>query len=513
MRNLFISILLCFMAWGMASCFEDDSTLGTIDVPDIEIGELRDTIIISYVGNVLHVSPVVTTAYPESDLTYAWYVYSGTDAMDDGFRTNKIADTKELDYEVNLSTGTYTLVFEVTSTANNYSAMTTMSLTTTTSFSNGFYILKETADGNTELDLLTSDGMIEGLMENLLGTPLSGAPINVSLTYNHGYINPDDQEMATTNMVHVFAEGEFHSFRTEDMLETFNNETVKFEPTPGETFGAMIEDANGILCASSNGVYRLNTGATSGRVGIPSVTGDYSHFHYQGLSYGLMGDYVWNADEHAVYSFYSNTPYEYDLPAGFTQENLEYVASSQNFTGFSDVAWFLLEDNATGRRMLLSCDMMGVTATALDEDLHIAQGDIVAGIGRDATIIYVVDNNQIYFYDFSSGEEVEDPVSLPGLPAGETISYLSNQYVAITDFFGSIDETQSVNYLVVATQAGDSYKIYVYDNLVGGVPNAQPVQVEEGTGRVEAVRYLTLYASSINMFNYFSGGTPYPFGD
>ena len=211
----------------MTACFDDDSTLGTIDVPGIEIGELRDTLITSYVGNVLHVSPEVTTAYPESDLTYAWYYYqnvsSGTsNDLEDGFRTNKIADTKDLDYEVNLSTGSYTLVLEVTSKTNNYSATATMTLTTVTSFSNGFYILKETADGNTEVDLLATDGLIEGLMSNVLGEPLAGAPLNLSITYNHPYINPDDLQMGATSMLHVFSEGDYHSFRTEDMLETFN---------------------------------------------------------------------------------------------------------------------------------------------------------------------------------------------------------------------------------------------------------------------------------------------------
>ena len=520
MKNLLANILLLFFAASLTSCFDDDSTLGTIDVPDIEIGELRDTIIVSYVGNILHVSPEVTTAYPESDLEYAWYIYqnvsTGTDnSLEDGFRTNKRADTKELDYEVNLSTGSYTILFEVTSITNDYSRTTSMTLTTSTSFSNGFYILKETANGDTEVDLLTPDGfLIEGLMENVLGAPISGTPLNLSLTYNHGYINPDNQEMAQTNMVHVFSQNEFHSFRTEDMLETFNNETIKFEGTdPDETFGVILEDANGILCASSNGVYRLSTGATSGRIGLPSVSGDYSNFHYQGLSYGLMGDFAWNEDEHCLYSPYFGTPYEYELPSGLTQNNLECVASSQNFTGFTDQAWYLVEDNSTNRRALL-IGSMNVEVVDLDEDSHLANADIVAGIGRDATIIYAVDDNQIYLYNFNEREESSEPITLPGLPSGETISYISNQYVCIMDDWGmSVVEEQSVNYLIVATESGEGYKLYVYDNLVGGVPDSQPAEVVESSGSVKAVRYLTLYASSIGMFGYFSGGTPYPFGD
>ena len=527
MRKLYLGILILFFAWGMTACFDDDSTLGTIDVPGIEIGELRDTLITSYVGNVLHVSPEVTTAYPESDLTYAWYYYqnvsSGTsNDLEDGFRTNKIADTKDLDYEVNLSTGSYTLVLEVTSKTNNYSATATMTLTTVTSFSNGFYILKETADGNTEVDLLATDGLIEGLMSNVLGEPLAGTPLNLSITYNHPYINPDDLQMGTASMLHVFSEGDYHSFRTEDMLETFNRGTLKFEAAPGdEVFGAMIEDGNGILCASSNGIYRIGTvTGNSGKIGMPTLAGDYSRFHYQGLSYGLNGDCIWNADEHCLYSFYFATPYEYELPAGFTQENLEYVASSVCNDGGGmmgyDYAWYIVEDNATGRRAIITYAysmFMGenLSVTALDEGLHIAKGEVIAGVGRDATIIYVVDGGQLYFYNFLTGEEV--PVTLPGLPAGEEIAYLTNQYLAIVDWMGNYDAAQSENYLVVATESGEGYKLYVYDTLVGGVPDAAPSRTVSGSGSVKAVRYLTLNASAISSFNYFYGGTPYPFGD
>lgn len=527
MKKLYISILLLFMAWGMSACFEDDSTLGTVDVPDIEIGELRDTLITSYVGNVLHISPEITTAYPESDLSYAWYYYqnvsSGTsNDLDDGFRTNKIADTKDLDYEVNLATGSYTIVFEVTSMSNNYSATAALNLTTATSFSNGFYILKETADGNTDVDLLASDGLIEGLMTNVLGAPLAGAPLNLSITYNNPYINPDDQEMSSTSMLHVFSMGDYHSFRTEDMLEAFNRETLKFEPAePDEIFGGMIEDANGILCASSNGIYRIGTTTTnSGKIGMPTLAGNYDNFHYQCMGYGWNGSYLWNEDEHCLYSFYDAIPHEYELPLGFTQENLEYVASSicndgGGMMGY-DYVWFIVEDNATGRRAIITASYSmffgnTLSVAALDENLHIAQGDVIAGVGRDATIIYVVDGGQLYFYNFLTGDET--PVNLPGLPSGTEISYITNQYFCIVDFMGNYDATQSGNYLIVAAKNGEGYDLYIYDSLVGGVPNADPSQVVSGIGSVKAVRYLSLNSAAISSFNYMYGGSPYPFGD
>lgn len=78
---------------------------------------------------------------------------------------------------------------------------------------------------------------------------------------------------------------------------------------------------------------------------------------------------------------------------------------------------------------------------------------------------------------------------------------------------GNYDATQSENYLVVATESGEGYKLYVYDTLVGGVPDAAPSRTVSGSGSVKAVRYLSLNASAIESFNYSYGGTPYPFGD
>ena len=153
MKKISIAILL-FTVLGMAACFEDDSTLGTVEVGDIEIAALRDTSIVSYNGNVLHIEPVVTAGYPEEEMNYAWYIHGGQFDEDGdvpgGYRTNCISEEKVLDYEVNLPSGVYNLTFEAMAD-NGYAKTTRMSLTVSTPFSDGFYLLKETADGNTDV--------------------------------------------------------------------------------------------------------------------------------------------------------------------------------------------------------------------------------------------------------------------------------------------------------------------------------------------------------------------------
>ena len=97
----YIILSMLFTLFGLVSCYDDDSSLGTKDVGDITIGPLEDASIISYSGNKLIREPEIETTYPDDQLTYAWYIYK--EDQDKGFRTNKIDSVKNLSYEVNFA--------------------------------------------------------------------------------------------------------------------------------------------------------------------------------------------------------------------------------------------------------------------------------------------------------------------------------------------------------------------------------------------------------------------------
>ena len=81
----YIILSMLFTLFGLVSCYDDDSSLGT-KVGDITIGPLEDASIISYSGNKLIREPEIETTYPDDQLTYAWYIYK--EDQDKGFRTN-----------------------------------------------------------------------------------------------------------------------------------------------------------------------------------------------------------------------------------------------------------------------------------------------------------------------------------------------------------------------------------------------------------------------------------------
>ena len=103
--------------------------------------------------------------------------------------------------------------------------------------------------------------------------------------------------------------------------------------------------------------------------------------------------------------------------------------------------------------------------------------------------------------ELNSDDLGEQQLNLEGIPAGETLNYVSNQFwnsgfVSGNDF----------DYLVVGTQAGDTYHVYMYE-MIGGVPSGEPVKTITGTGSVKSVRFLSSnFSENDLMFGY----TVYP---
>ena len=175
-KTIFIA-LLTGLSLSWSACTDDNSSMGNEVVGIVVEGLAEDLNVASYQGVNLKdlIHPTVMTTIPEEQLSYAWYLYSNENS-EGRYKNYLIASGKEPDYEVNLPSGTYTLVFEVTNTETGYAKIVESTIRTSTSFSRGFYILKETNEGNTDLDMLNDDGLLEDLITNISGSPLQGKP-------------------------------------------------------------------------------------------------------------------------------------------------------------------------------------------------------------------------------------------------------------------------------------------------------------------------------------------------
>ena len=285
---------------GWTSCVDDTSSLGGGNAPEIIITGMdpeKAVEVNSYTGVNLKdvIKPQVSANIPEERLSYAWYLFSTADA-EGNYRDFLVSSEKEPDYEINLKTGSYEVVFEVTSQADGYTQVATATLNASTTFSRGFYILKETSGGATELDLYSSGLYMSDLMEQLLGAPLAGKPYNLCTYYNGEYINPDNNETEPANFVYVFTEDKvIRGFRAEDMLNVWDNGNLLYsgpmdaDEQPSTFFRTMFCHAY----VTGKGIYSIMSGGgwmpySSGRYGYPTVSVSGSKFVQEAEGHGYI---------------------------------------------------------------------------------------------------------------------------------------------------------------------------------------------------------------------------------
>lgn len=481
-----IFYMLVALVLGMTACYEDNTTLGKDFIPDIAISALRDTTIVSYSGNVLEITPQLVTEYGEDELAYTWYM------KDDRFNDiEKIGGEKTLSYEVNLPSGTYTIMLQVTALDYDYSRWASMKLSTNTAFSEGYYVLKETADGRSELDLATAAGLNEDLMTARFGAPLEGAPYNLTVTYGQSYINEENALIYSCKAVNVFTEKSMHIFRAEDLVQVLDPSTIFYggEPQEGERLYSIGQVGTAMWLFTNKGVYSTGAGGFStGKYGLPK--GTCASKQAQVIALGTSrGVAYWNEAERLLYwadAWGDTQPWSYELPEGMEAATVACVASGTNYLGGVETVWFLLRD-AAGNSYLVKptdteskCDIVEVAPAS-----RFAKAEVMAGNTRSAAAIYFVSDNCLWAYRLDGGGEYEVP--LPGVEG--TITYIHNPFITLGKRYNG--EPIDFNSLVVVTETGEGYNLYVYDkdNLVGGVPQ-RAVEPFKGSGKVKAVRYL-----------------------
>lgn len=509
-KNIWLSVLCFCLTCSLVACFEDDSTLGNASVPGIEISKIENKAIVSYSGNHLQVTPQVKTEYAEGELKYTWYIYDANatvsdDVADKGYRREVISQEKNLDYDVKLSSGAYTVVCEVSHVNSGLTATTSFTLNVTTSFSQGFYLLKETADGNTDLDLLVGDAVSHDLISSMQGAPMQGKPINMSMMYAQSYINDDTQELESTNMLNLFAENDYRALRTEDLKLVFDKSNICFDALTSEVPYTYVRGFFTSYFLTSKGIYSSNTvdvQPSSGRYGVPVATGASRFF--QSIN-GGMGCTYWNDEKHCIYDIDYNgikaTPDIIDgTSAGVVVVHQECVASGTNYVGSAETTWYVSQDKESGARYFWNVSARTVTPLAADS--HMAKGTSIAGNGLKANLIYVIDENKLWAYNWNTGEEYA--VNLPGVGSDETLNYVTNQFLNVGGFG---DQSANMDNLIICTTKGSDYKAYFFSNLVGGQPNGEASAVASGQGTIKAVRFAA--AVSIKGTDYMMAGYGY----
>ncbi len=500
MKNKITTLLILLSSFALGGCIDDDSTLSDNSIKEITISGIEKSYTATaYTGQRLTIQPDVDY---DKDLDYLWYVINSktgtTTASGDTIQPTIIGQEKNLDYEVNLAPGNYQLRLQATDKSTGIKSYKYASLEVSTAFSHGFYIMKQTADGNTDIDVLNEDGTLsQDLIAKTSGSAMTGKPLDLCILYNSCYIDEESNDMETMDGVSVTTDANnFAIYRNTDLKQIFDRSNLLYETMDAneKVFGFTYTMMTGHIIFTSSGP-RNATGpdysgnANSGKYGNPLNEIEGATFFCHDIpSYG--GVFGWDSKTHSLftmdYNGYSDQLLYRDLSGSDETQNLtdyDCIAAGYNLINSQGTAIFILNNQKTGERYLYQtksgfAQMYLKSRTKIPSDFHLAKANTFSVNGMSAKYIYCVDNNKIYATVFSGDElaEVEVPTEIP---AGEKITYVGNQYYYTDNF----------NYLVVGTQNGDHYKLYFF-KLVGGAADGKAVLTAEGTGDVKSVKYM-----------------------
>lgn len=483
-------LFLCALGL-LSSCFKDDSTVAKEEnrAAEIVVEGLKDTSVVSF-STTLELTPTVP-GYTDDELSFAWYIYGGEfeNQTENGYRTVSIGNEKTLVYPVELKTGTYTVVCEATHKETGYFGLTEFTMNVTTAFSEGFYILKETPDGNTDIDIYNyiQKSLKEDLLATEHGAPMSGEPRNMTTVYGKTFMDPTTAKSTYgTGLFVASGANEFTLYNTDDLSKMFDRSDLLFgEMEADEIPYGMATFSYDNFYFSSKGIRSEMVGSSgfgsefaTGKLGMPSGAGASTWIQAcdgNGLSY-------WSENEHRLMYASSADCREIPYREGYTgiQVNwsqAEVVASGWNHVGGINTIWFLFDVSGEGRYLVLLDGPVINDVQQIDPSLHLATADVVAGNGLTGQFIYSIENNRLYRY--SIPEKVESESPLEGLPAGE-VTYLVDLFYSSGSLF---------DYIIVGVQNGAQYSVLMYE-IEGSRPKATPAHTFSGTGTLKKVCYV-----------------------
>ena len=491
------------MLLAFVSCFEDDTNYSYKPVSDIEIKNIENLYVkVLYLGENLEITPEINTEY--TDLAYEWYLwkpskeeYNGPE-YDPDYKSEMISTERNLNHPVDEigEAGTYTVMLKVISKSNDYAKSFTTRLDVTTEVSRGFYILKETADGNSELDLHYRDG--EPVMANLFTAkeygPMEGKPLSLAVHFAHGYLDMIENKPKNCRSISVATDqGKIAFYNSENLNLTLDNTSVTYSGL-AENEIPYMSFANGYCnhLLTSKGVtvnYVTTMGPSTGKFATHSNKGGST------FAFGYGDDaYFWDQDNEKI-SYVNSMWLGEEGPNGayeegeFTTAGMECLACGHNETSIPAKGYFILKEKESDNQFMYVIDLSKVKPmdkVVINSDTKLAKATAYAFNSHNAEYIYFVYGNKLYKYSLAEKKEDATPIALEGITAGETITQLSYQWLNDGDY--------SFTHLIVGTQEGNKYRVRMYD-LTASIPQ-KLVRTIEGEGIFKSVMYMSPTASS-----------------
>ena len=492
-----------------AACYDKDNTIHRL--PDMVLSNFGTGEV--HTGEMIDINPVCTMNGEEVECSYVWYRYHGS-------VPEVISEERHLQYRVD-TTSSITLGVEATHLETGMMVAQTFVYTIVPRINRGWIILKETSDGNTDMDgyLLQSDETVEfaeNILSTALGAPMAGRPVSVWSTPAYTWYNRETGATESDqNCLVPVSEKEILMYRITDERVLSRTGDLFYEAPDSATRvfeAASILGGNATLIA--NGKAHLMQ--SDGTAFLPALNGDYRLAPWLVANENVTTSVVFDESTHSFALVAPSSRWALTMELEYlpdTYRDADDLRISSNnmdadllFLGhtvrsvdpessYSSSMYALMREagnsesvmlyGLNGREVSLTSGRMGFIRFAREIPVSrcpaFAEADFYT-MHEENNVIYFVSGNQLSYYDIDTDTFHEDVYSFSG-----EVSYCKFlQQGYDRDPWGMVPYDYSFTYLVVATQSGGRYTIHVFD-VEGNNVVLRPDDTMEGEGTVRSL--------------------------
>ncbi len=531
--NRYIYGFILLLALSINSCYKDlgnyDYTrLNEIEITNVEAlypGQevFKDTLIIN---------PIIKFGDEDNDaFSGVWFIKK------EGIWLDTIAKGIDLELPITIS-GRHYLVLELTYERLNLKYYFDATFEASSHMERGYYILKETQDGNTDMDaflLLKADSIQESfnLISSVLKEPLLGKPVDIDYWdwVWHDETVTDSVITRTDRVIRPVSEKELAIFRMQDFSYLGNFSTILSDDIPfaERNIEAMISIYETTFLFYNGGKMRLlgNAGMYQTSHFIPDFPGNYelepcvssqkngSALLFDKTAGSIVG---LNGISNSTFSILPDTAISFFPSLNFqatngtvnklSNVNLKYCGRANSEKGIpplgrmDETAYFLFEKQQYPDSLLLYQLSLGPIAggqqnaflslISIDtlKNTYVLKGAKHYAMHSKGEYLYFNNGSKVYYYNF---EQMRDNMVLDF--GGEEVTYL--RHVRWTADL----EGYNFNCLLVGTYSAGKYKLYFYE-MSGALPATQPMRILEGEGKIKTFVYTNPVSKIDNFYIY-----------
>ncbi len=495
----------------ITSCYKDKGNYNYTEIDDITIDNVPNNIgdLILF-EDTIRINPNVgpKADFDANNFEYKWLKKEG---FGSSAKLVVISENLELVYPV-IESGNIMLMLEVKHKQTGIAKRITITANGTSKMSNGIYLLKETTEGNTEIDMISFNNqsgevnLFSNLLTPLLGDGLEGNPITIDY-WGYRVEDFENARLVAVPAIRVASKNDLVIINTDEFKVLAGFEDMFVGDIPQErNIQALKTIGKAAILINNNKVHCCKSYYNE------LVNGEFKEQGYNRYQAPLEGDY--SMSSYVTWPPRGEGPFLcYDMNSGLFKKIDESYSEPMNInnkdfqkdfksdllfmehigTGIYGTNTYALMKKRSYPDSLLLIDME--TSSLVNSYVKLMKKDVLMAedylidnasiwcVHQYHRIIYFAVDDKVYKYD--TGNRTEE---LLLDFKGETISQLDvvSEYYLVD---GALPIHTEHTKMIVSTVSGNSYNLYKY-NMNGMVPEKEPDFTISGEGKIKKYLYI-----------------------